>query len=313
MLRVYTRPAARAGCRLSAVTADVTRRCPRGAGGCTRPGTAVPPVRNEERGGAGRRPRQASRGEGAARWGFVGRGHRQLWRGGGEEQPPRALPARGPGTSDALGRSRRQRRAPSTAVWTRPLLAVSARPRAAHGESSVCLPKPLWNVARTPPGLPRRGAEPQGRRAPHISAGPRPPSSSPSAAPEAAVRGPHSYRESFSHTLFNCSLLETIRLTVLWSESRVAAGNPLYEFFQQNTMLTYAGPTKQIRTWWAGPQGNRTRVPLGEWHRPEEAVLGASGVLAWAAAARTGTGSGHLSPHQAGTPTPLAQHVMCHS
>lgn len=93
----------------------------------------------------------------------------------------------------------------------------------------------------------------------------------------------------------------------------MAAGNPLYEFFQQNTMLTYAGPTKQIRTWWAGPQGNRTRVPLGEWHRPEEAVLGASGVLAWAAAARTGTGSGHLSPHQAGTPTPLAQHVMCHS
>lgn len=93
----------------------------------------------------------------------------------------------------------------------------------------------------------------------------------------------------------------------------MAAGNPLYEFFQQNTMLTYAGPTKQIRTWWAGPQGNRTRVPLGERHRPEEAVLGASGVLAWAAATRTGTGSGHLSPHQAGTPTPLAQHVMCHS
>lgn len=83
MLRVYTRPAERAGCRLSAVTADVTRRCPRGAGGCTRPGTAVPRVRHEERGGAGRQPRQASRGEGAARWGFVGRGHRQLWQAGG--------------------------------------------------------------------------------------------------------------------------------------------------------------------------------------------------------------------------------------
>lgn len=83
MLRVYTRPAERAGCRLSAVTADVTRRCPRGAGGCTRPGTAVPHVRDEERGGAGRQPRQAPRGEGAARWGFVGRGHRQLWRGRG--------------------------------------------------------------------------------------------------------------------------------------------------------------------------------------------------------------------------------------
>lgn len=103
MLRVYTRPAARAGCRLSAVTADVTRRCPRGAGGCTRPGTAVPRVRHEERGGAGRRPRQASRGEGAARWGFVGRGHRQLWRGRGGRAA--ATGTAGSGTRH-LGRAR---------------------------------------------------------------------------------------------------------------------------------------------------------------------------------------------------------------
>lgn len=233
----------------------------------------------------------------------------------------------GGGKSSRHGHCRLGDQAPRTRSA---VLAASAAPRPRPCGPGPSSPSPLGHEPRTgnqacvspnrsgtsraprqacPDAARSRRADAPGTSVP----APRPPSSSPSAAPEAAVRGPHSYRESFSHKLFNCSLLETIRLTVLWSESRMAAGNPLYEFFQQNTMLTYAGPTKQIRTWWAGPQGNRTRVPLGEWHRPEEAVLGASGVLAWAAAARTGTGSGHLSPHQAGTPTPLAQHVMCHS
>lgn len=159
MLRVYTRLAAQAGCRLSAVTADVTRRCPRGAGGCTRPGTAVPHVRHEERGGAGRRPRQASRGEGAARWGFVGRGHRQLWRGGGKSS--RHGHCR---LGDQAPRTRSAVLAAGAAPCPRPCGPGPSSPSPLGHEprtgNQVCLPKPLWNVTRTParPAPTRRGA-----------------------------------------------------------------------------------------------------------------------------------------------------------
>lgn len=242
--------------------------------------------------------RTPSGGEGAA-WERVCRGGSQAALEEGEEkQPPRALPARGPGPSDTLGRPR--------PCEPGPLVPASAQPRATsrmlHEESSACLPNLLSNVAGFPDrsAARRRGAVRLTRTAHEC---PRRPVSE-RGAQEAAAWGPRNYTESFSHKPFNCSLLETIRLPVLWSESRVAAGNPLYEFLQRNTVLTYAGPTEQIRMWRLAPEDAAHTGPPGRMAPPRGSHSVDEWSLVCTAAARTGTGCGHLSPHQAGTPAP---------
>lgn len=71
---------------------------------------------------------------------------------------------------------------------------------------------------------------------------------------DAAVQAPPLQIELFSYSV--CLLLQTIRLTVFYSECRIAAGNPLYAFSEQNAMLTYVGPTEKIHIRWPDPQGN---------------------------------------------------------
>lgn len=151
MLRVYAWPAERAGCRPPSVTwrrkMEMLARH-----GCAHVDRKGRPAHGKwgTRANSAINHRTPSGGEGAA-WERVCRGGSQAALEEGEEkQPPRALPARGPGTSDTLGRPR--------PCEPGPLVPASAQPRATsrmlHEESSACLPNLLSNVA----GFPDRSA-----------------------------------------------------------------------------------------------------------------------------------------------------------